>query len=598
MSYKTIHLYPRFLCGQHRCGQRTSLALAVLLAFLIVPVGWTEPGGSDFSARGRRRDTGRGGMEDPKAIEALDALVERLKKGEQPQDDDIQRIVSGLDWRTRSSDPAALLGKLRLLQQVRGDMAFPTPDKPLTTEDGLARLITALEVRWMEDIPSEQTRAHPAAVAFPGIVPVDAERITRKIVIDTNAPGWHNFGIYGNPRSPYWHSTGLYAPPGEVVLVRAPKGMVNKGLYVRIGAHSDKLWRRRSWSRAPDICRRFPIEKSRTKAANAFGGLIYIETPFGLEAGAIPLTISGAVKAPHYVLGKTDAKQWRETIRFYPAPWAELESRKVILTLPSKVIRTLEDPEELMKFWDGIMDGYAELLGRDTERRRVERFVSDVQISAGYMHSGYPLMTMLDITTTMVDKDRISSNGHHGVWGLFHEIGHNHQNSQWTFRGTTEVTVNLFSLYLMEKVCGLISEGHPSITKQARAKNTKKYLAEGADFEKWKRSPFLALCMYMQMKEAFGWDAFKKVFAEYRDLSEDQRPKSDDEKRDQWMVRFSRTVGRNLGPFFEAWGIPTSEKARASIADLPLWMPEGFPPEDNVRLSSVYRTTTNNCLSF
>jgi len=49
------------------------------------------------------------------------------------------------------------------------------------------------------------------------------------------------------------------------------------------------------------------------------------------------------------------------------------------------------------------MDGYAELLGRDTERRRVERFVSDVQISAGYIHPGYPLMMMLDITTTMVD---------------------------------------------------------------------------------------------------------------------------------------------------------------------------------------------------
>ena len=61
----------------------------MLLAFLIVPVGRTEPGGPDFSARGRRRDTGRGGMEDPKAIEALDALLERLKKGEQPQDDDI-----------------------------------------------------------------------------------------------------------------------------------------------------------------------------------------------------------------------------------------------------------------------------------------------------------------------------------------------------------------------------------------------------------------------------------------------------------------------------------------------------------------------------
>ena len=39
-------------------------------------------------------------------------------------------------------------------------------------------------------------------------------------------------------------------------------------------------------------------------------------------------------------------------------------------------------------------------------------------------------------------------------------------------------------------------------------------------------------------------------------LSDHERPKSDDEKRDQWLVRFSRQVGRNLGPFFEAWGVP------------------------------------------
>jgi hypothetical protein len=38
------------------------------------------------------------------------------------------------------------------------------------------------------------------------------------------------------------------------------------------------------------------------------------------------------------------------------------------------------------------------------------------------------------------------------------------------------------------------------------------------------------------------------------------------------------TVGRNLGPFFEAWGVPTSPEARQSLADLPAWMPEpGFP---------------------
>ena len=53
-------------------------------------------------------------------------------------------------------------------------------------------------------------------------------------------------------------------------------------------------------------------------------------------------------------------------------------------------------------------------------------------------------------------------------------------------------------------------------------------------------------------------------------------PKNDDEKRDEWLIRFSREVGRDLGPYFEAWGVPTSEKVRASIAELPEWKPAGF----------------------
>jgi hypothetical protein len=98
------------------------------------------------------------------------------------------------------------------------------------------------------------------------------------------------------------------------------------------------------------------------------------------------------------------------------------------------------------------------------------------------------------------------------------------------------------------------------------------------DFEKWKSDAFLGLIMYIQVQQAFGWEAYRKVFAEYRALAPGERPRTDDAKRDQWMARLSRTVGRNLGPFFEAWAVPTSAAARASVADLPVWMPEGFPP--------------------
>ena len=93
----------------------------------------------------------------------------------------------------------------------------------------------------------------------------------------------------------------------------------------------------------------------------------------------------------------------------------------------------------------------------------------------------------------------------------------------------------------------------------------------------WKREPGLALFMYVQLQEAFGWEAYRQVFATYRALPDAERPKSDNDKRDQWLVRFSQQVGRNLGPFFEAWGVPTSRAARASIADLPVWLPPNFP---------------------
>jgi hypothetical protein len=183
-------------------------------------------------------------------------------------------------------------------------------------------------------------------------------------------------------------------------------------------------------------------------------------------------------------------------------------------------------------------------------------------------------MTLLDQAPIVTDLARMKE----GQWGLFHEMGHNHQSPDWTFDGCGEVTENLFTLYVHDKLCGKPPRQLRHFDESGRKKMLAKYFGAGARFEDWKRDPFLALLMYIQLQEAFGWDAFKRVFAQYRELPPGERPKGDDEKRDQWMVRFSRIVGRNLGPFFEAWGVPTSKGARASIAGLPGWMPKEFPP--------------------
>lgn len=442
-------------------------------------------------------------------------------------------------------DPHLLPGLRRLRKSGR---RLP----PLTDNDALAKVVLALELHEARHLPPQKIRAHPAAEAFPGDVARSAARVIRRVDVDLAVPRWH--------------STGLYAPPGEVVTVRAPVG---KKLKLRIGAHTDRLWDKPKWRRAPELVRVVPLRDPETRAASAFGGLIYIDV-HSASAASAEVWIEGAVEAPYFVLDTTDPEQWRKEIRRRPAPWAELATSKVILTLPAGVVRGLDDPTPLLRFWDQVMDACADLAARPRERRSPERYVADEQISAGYMHSGYPIMTHLDAAPRFVDLATLRAKGD---WGMFHEMGHNHQAPDWTFRGAGEVTCNLFTLYVLETVCGGAA-GHEAVSEQATRDRVEQYAASGRDFELWKRRPFLALVMYRQLREAFGWEAFRKVFAEYRSLPPHVRPKTDAEKRDQWLVRFSRTVGRDLGPFFDSWAIPVSEAARREVAGLPAWMPD------------------------
>lgn len=493
---------------------------------------------------------------------ALEALVADSRGGPKLAKEEVAQAAAVITLASRSLPEGDALLRPKLLRVMREHRtgAVPKPSAPLTLEQPLARLVLSLQIDESQRLPPDQVTAHAAAAHFPGSLARAAPRVTRKVGIDTAVPDWH--------------STGLYAPAGSVVTVEVPASAAGKGLWVRIGPHSDGLWHHDAWRRAPDICLRKALAQARTDLASPFGGLVYVEVPRGCGLGTVVATVRGCVEAPWFVLGQTQPDAWRKTIRQRPAPWAELASAKVVLTVPSDAIRKLDDPDALMQFWDRVLDACADLAGRPKDRDRPERYVTDVQISAGYMHSGYPLMTHLDAANLLVDRPSLESNRVDPVWGLFHEMGHNHQSGDWTFEGTGEVTVNLFTLYVLDKVCGIPpAKARDVLSPAERAKKLDAYARGGNQFKVWKEDPFLALIMYVELQEAFGWETFQKVFAEYRDLAPADRPKNDDDRRDQWLVRFSRAAGRNLGPFFEAWGVPTSNRSRASVADLPKWMP-------------------------
>lgn len=494
---------------------------------------------------------------------ALEAARVHIENGVPLGAEDSKQISSVLSAAILSLPPddTQIVPALRALGQNRDAAAIPTHEKPIARGDLAGRLLLTLQINAAKSLAATEVRAHPAAAVFPGSVPDDAKAVRKTVSIDTRVPGWH--------------SLGLYAAPGAMLTIKLPQVAAGQGIGVRIGAHSDTLWHLDKWQRAPEITRTFALSGSETKAANAFGGLVYLTVPEKSKLGVVEIEIDGAIEAPLFQLGKTTTANWRDTVRHAPGPWAELATDKIVLTVPSRVVRELDDPAALMRFWDAGMDAIADLAAIPRTRTRPERIVTDEQISAGYMHSGYPIMTWLDVEKLVVDLPRLRA----GTWGHWHELGHNHQVGDWTFEGTGEVTTNLFSLYVNEKLSGLpFAKAHPSLSAKKLDPALQKYFEGGARFENWKANPFLALAMYEQLQRAFGWDAYKRVFAEYRALTAEQRPKSDAEKRDQWMVRFSRTVGRNLGPFFQKWGVPTSATARASIEGLPIWMPETSAP--------------------
>lgn len=398
-------------------------------------------------------------------------------------------------------------------------------------------LITAL-------LQSASPAAEPGPGVFPGVVPARAQRVTRTVDVDLGRPGWQG--------------TGLYAVPGEPIRIGMPAGAAALGLGLRIGAHSDDLGHLPERRRAPGICRVVPLSRPRMSATHAFGGPVYVLVPDAFARGRVPVTIGGAVEMPRFVKGATAVDEWNRRIRRLPAPWSELEADRVILTIPSEVAAGVRDPARVLAFWDRVLAAQASLAGGRPHPRRKERIVVDIQISAGYMHSGYPIMVHLDAAEVLVDPHRLATDRRGGPgWGIFHELGHNLQSDDWTFDGTREVTCNLFALYAFDRVCGI-----PPASTRAELSPAKR--RRGATFDEWRADPFIALQPYVVLQEEFGWEFYRKIFAAYRKLPDADRPKSDADRIRMWIMHTSKAAGRDLTAFWKGWGLPVSAAPAAA----------------------------------
>jgi len=450
--------------------------------------------------------------------------------------------------------------------------------------DPVADIILRLEDALMFRLPPDELPSHPSHVEFPGEVPTNATRITRTVTINGTQSGLPNNFAYSNPRSSLRMSTGLYAPPGEIITITVGEEVSELEFSILIGAHTDSLWNKEVIKRHSRIFTTWLIENTTTFAGNAFGGPIYVHIPAGSDFGEINLTITGAVRAPMFVLGETSDFEWIYSERENPAPWAELVSNNFVMTVPSSEIRTLNNPSQLMQWWDRALEMEHELYGYEPWPR-VERAVFDVQISAGWMHSGYPFMAHDLSVPDVVNYTHMSENGD---WGMFHELGHNHQWMPSTLPGTTETSCNFASVYLMEDLVG--DEGHSAIDSEQRRDRMESFFSDGSNISNW--SVWTALDTYLIVKEEWGWHPITEALSVYYNLPNDEVPSNEEEEFNAWVMHLSNATGYNLAPYHDAWGFPLIENTYESLQHLPIWV------EDPLRGEYFsYETIIRNLIS-
>lgn len=412
--------------------------------------------------------------------------------------------------------------------------------------------------------------AHPSAADFPGLVEAKG-RVSRVVTYDSNLVHRWDTTAGNAPNlatSPdAWQETGLYAAPGEVVTVKVAALPENRIIKIIVGCHRDSLLKLEKWNRFPVIARTFELKVGDNKIANAFGGQLFIQSSHKdwrkpvKASPASPLQFSNAVAMPTYVLGKDTPESWLKA-KGLLAPWTTLVGKFVILHVQSSEIKKLADPKALLEWWDKAMALEDDLIA--LTRLAPERVVPDRQISAGFMHSGYPFMCWIDPSQKdSIDLPKLTKEGN---WGFFHELGHNHQRATWSFDGQTEVTCNFFSLYVMEKLVGKPQgRGHPSMEKMDELL-VKRFAAEPS------KGPFEQLATFVVLIRAHGWGPLRETLRSYATVP---TPKgaTKDELQSIFVERYGKAAQADVSDYFEKLGYHVESNVKTNLKRLTAFKP-------------------------
>lgn len=303
-------------------------------------------------------------------------------------------------------------------------------------------------------------------------------------------------------------------------------------------------------------------------------GLIYIRYNGELNNNeSIVKFVSGVKPAPFYRAGKTSKEEWKGMLNTYTSsPDAVLFGGKIIIVVNRRTAldNIAEDQELLLKTANNIWEWEEDFAGLDNSSalhtRNLHNHLMTESNNPEYYMAAFHYGTFYNASSAahmLVKPKDINS------WGPWHEIGHHHQQASYLWTDLMEVTVNLYSLYVQEKL-----GREPELKTRGTWPSVVSYLALPTASKNFDgiEDPFIKLAMFRQLWLAFGSDFYTQLHKVTREKKL-ANSATDLQKKEFFMLRACEISGRNLTNFFQKWGMTGVSTIYPKITALGLPIP-------------------------
>ena len=430
--------------------------------------------------------------------------------------------------------------------------------------------------------PAALLPKHPDADDFPGAVSATAPVVNKTVIVQGNAPpddpALINQGSHG-VRQP----VGLYARAGTVVRVKIPADKTTAGLRIQIGHHHDENFHLDSWHRHPKVARYEPLTNVVNEVGSPYGGLILVRVPPDSLLGNFPITIEGAVEAPHFEQGVDSPADWAR-LQSLPGAQGYIRSSNFTAYVSRGALLGVGDPAVVVNHWGNAVSNADFYMGY-LRRFREEAGKTDRDIIAGGGHAGYPVV----MAYGRDDDELVRGVLGDGDWGFYHELGHTFQDDGhgWNSTAGGEVDVNLIPNLLMTLVHKRSlwdNNTHSTMDAANRASGRATFFATPLAQRSWfavNGGDVAGYDFFFNLPESFGYDLWHRAFSRFYRWSTNNASEPSFaglDKYNRWFVGMCEESGYNLAPYFDNYGWTNLTPAvKSRFTALPTWS-ENRPP--------------------